>query len=98
VQAYTDPTHRHFFGTESFHYFLPGETKYPHYSPVRFHLDHMRLTLWRPYRLLGIEWLANRFPQRYEKMFAFRFPAQFLEFVLRPVPGDRPLPKDGPAR
>ena len=98
VQAYTDPTHRHFFSTESFHYFLPDQTMYPHYSDARFRQESVRLTLWRPFRMVGIEWLANHYPLRYEKMFAFRFPAQFLEFVLRPIPAGPPLSQDGPAR
>jgi hypothetical protein len=44
-----------------------------------------RLTLWGPYRWLGIEALAKRFPLRYEKVFAFLFPAQFIEFTLRKI-------------
>lgn len=83
VHAFTDPTHRHFFSSESFDYFSPDRTLYAHYSRAQFRVTSCRLTLWRPYRWLGIEWLANRFKQRYEKMFAFIFPSQFLEFELR---------------
>jgi SAM-dependent methyltransferase len=85
VQAYTDVTHRHFFSSESFHCFDPERADYPHVSRARFAVVERRLTLWRPYRLLGIEALANRFPQRYEKMFAFVFPTQFIEFTLRRI-------------
>ncbi len=35
----------------------------------------MRLDLWLPFRALGIAALANRWPDPYEKYFAFRFPA-----------------------
>jgi SAM-dependent methyltransferase len=83
VQAFTDPTHRHFFSSESFDYFSPDRTLYAHYSTAQFRVESCRLTLWRPYRVLGIEWLANRFQQRYEKMFAFMFPCQYVEFGLR---------------
>lgn len=85
VQAYTDPTHRHFFSTESLQYF-GDESPFPHYTSVRFRQESARLTMWRPYRLVGLEAVVNRWPLRYEKMFAFVFPSQFLEFVVRPLP------------
>lgn len=88
VQAFTDITHRHFFSTESFHVFAPGSL-YPHYSHVRFAVEESRLVHWKPYRWTGISWLANRFPGRYEKMFAFLFPTQYLEFRLRTLPAER---------
>jgi SAM-dependent methyltransferase len=86
VQAYTDPTHRHFFSSASFDYFDPDRTRYPYYSRARFRVESRRLRLWKPYRLLGIDALANRFPDRFEKMFAFVFPCECLEVVLRRLP------------
>ncbi|HMB68390.1 MAG TPA: class I SAM-dependent methyltransferase [bacterium] len=94
VQAFTDITHRHFFTTESFHVFVPDQSLYPHYSPVRFAVEAARLVHWKPYRWTGISWLANRFPQRYEKMFAFLFPTQYLEFRLRTLPAERREPQE----
>jgi ubiquinone/menaquinone biosynthesis C-methylase UbiE len=85
VQAYTDPTHRHFFSSDSFAYFT-DDSRYPHYTAVRFQVVRRRLSLWKPYRWLGLEWLANRWPGRYEKMFAFLFPAESLEVELRTLP------------
>jgi len=41
---------------------------------VRFRITRIALDLWFPFRLLGIGWLANRFPTPYESYFAFRFP------------------------
>ncbi len=84
VHAFTDPTHRHFFSSASLDYFCPDRalSSY-HYTKARFRIESCRLTLWKPYRLIGVEWLANRFTQRYEKMFAFVFPSQFIEFKLR---------------
>jgi SAM-dependent methyltransferase len=87
VQAFTDVTHRHFFSTESFRPFSPADNPYPHYSSARFAMESCRIMPWKPYRWLGISWLANRFPLRYEKMFAFLFPSQYLEFRLRAVQG-----------
>ena len=86
VHAYADPTHKHFFSSESFDYFCPERTLFAHYSTARFRVERCHLVLWRPYRMVGIAWLANRFRQRYEKMFAFVFPTENLEFVLRPLP------------
>jgi predicted SAM-dependent methyltransferase len=85
VHAFTDVTHRHFFASESFRCFDPEQARYPHTSRAHFETVECRLTLWRPYRFLGIGVLANRFPLRYEKMFAFLCPAQFIEFTLRKI-------------
>ena len=80
------PYRLYFFSSESFHVFDPGHTLYPHCSRARFAVESCRLVLWKPYRWLGISWLANRFRPRYEKMFAFLFPSQYLEFRLRTLP------------
>jgi len=97
VQAYTDPTHRHFFSTDSFGYFT-DDSRYPHYTSVRFEVRSRRLNLWKPYRLLGLGWLANRWPGRYEKMFAFLLPSESLEVELRTLPAanaDSRGPREG---
>ena len=88
VQAFTDPTHRHFFASGSFGYFT-ADSRYPHYTSSHFRLVHCRLNLWKAYRWLGIGWLANRFPGRYEKMFAFWFPCESLEVELEKVEGKK---------
>jgi SAM-dependent methyltransferase len=88
VHAFTDLTHRHFFATQSFDYWSPTASLYPHYSRARFAVDACRLVLWKPYRVLGIGLLANRFKIRYEKMFAFLFPAEAIEFRLRALPAE----------
>jgi SAM-dependent methyltransferase len=72
VLAYGDPTHRHYFSriaVESL-----AAPRFEHYTPVRFRITRIALDLWFPFRLLGIGWLANRFPTPYESYFAFRFP------------------------
>lgn len=75
-------------------------SRHPHYSQVRFAVEKARLVHWKPHRWTGISWLANRFSTRYEKMFAFLFPTQYLEFRLRTLPAERrgpPAPEgDGP--
>ena len=52
--------------------------RFEHYTHVRFRIIHVTMDLWTPFRLLGISSLANRFPEVYEKYFAFRFPAMNL--------------------
>jgi SAM-dependent methyltransferase len=86
VHAFTDVTHKHFFSTQSFDYWSPTASLYPHYSRARFSIEACRLVLWKPYRVLGVDFLANRFKLRYEKMFAFIFPAEAIEFRLRTLP------------
>jgi len=71
VLAYGDPTHRHYFSALAIRSLAkPG---FAHYTSARFEIIHVTLDLWLPFRLLGIGALANRFPDTYEKYFAFRF-------------------------
>jgi hypothetical protein len=49
---------------------------------------HVSLDMWLPFRAIGLSRLANRFPEPYEKYFAFRFPTMNMraEFeVVKPV-------------
>jgi SAM-dependent methyltransferase len=71
--AYGDPTHRHFYSTSAIRYL--ADPAFAHYSTARFHIDHISLDLWLPFRVSGIAVLANRYPGLYERYFAFRFPA-----------------------
>ncbi len=72
VLAYGDPTHRHYFSTIAIRSL--AEPRFEHYTDVRFRIVHVTLDLWLPFRALGVSLLANRFPEPYEKYFAFRFP------------------------
>jgi SAM-dependent methyltransferase len=78
--AYSDPTHRHYYATTAIRYLAdPG---FSHYSSARYSVTHITLDLWLPYRAAGIAALANRFPDPYEKYFAFRFPAMNIRAEL----------------
>lgn len=87
--AYTDPTHRHFFTSRSFDYFR-DDYCYHYYTTARFAVVDMRLTFLKlrqlgglsPHKLMGIEWLANRFLKMYEAFFAYWFPAHILTCEL----------------
>lgn len=79
--AFTDPTHRHYFGVFSFDYFTE-DSRFPFYTDVRFvrrvsrlnfHLTLLNKIVWR---------MANRRPEEYERRWAWMFPAWFLHFEL----------------
>lgn len=82
--AFTDPTHRHYFSLFSFHYFT-GENQFPFYTSVRFSRRASQL-VFHPTLLNKIVWrLAARWPEEYERRWAWVFPAWFLYFELEVV-------------
>lgn len=85
TQAYGDPTHKHFFNTESLDYFCGGFPEYEFYTQTRFKKIKVRINFWKIHRIDGVSILANRFPIYYEKLFAFMFPAMNIEFQLEIV-------------
>lgn len=80
VLAYGDPTHQHYFSALAIRSL--AEPRFAHYTDVRFRVVHVTIDLWLPFRLTGIAALANRFPDIYEKYFAFWFPAMNLRAEL----------------
>ena len=81
--AYSDPTHVHQLSLLA----IEGlaEPGFRHYAAVRFTIRSNYVDLWTPFRLLGIERLANRFPRLYETYFAFRLPAMNIRAELEVV-------------
>jgi SAM-dependent methyltransferase len=71
--AYSDPTHLHWFSAAAIR--ALAEPGFAHYTSARFRVVSLTLDLWLPFRALGIAALANRWPDVYEKYFAFRFTA-----------------------
>jgi SAM-dependent methyltransferase len=59
-------------------------------DPPRFAFISQRLSFSRIFRLLGIEFLANRYYRFWEFYLAFLLPARDMTFVLEALPGDRP--------
>jgi hypothetical protein len=84
ANAFTDPTHRHYFGHQSFHY-LTGEHEHGHYSHVRFRRRETKL--WFRPSLVNrfAQRLANARPEKYEARWAWIFPAWFLSAKLEVV-------------
>lgn len=98
--AHTDPTHRRYLGLRSFDYFAlrrplqhnlltrAFETQYAvpdFYVRPLFKIIRTHLRFARPFRMLGIQALANRFPDFYELYLAFILPARDLYFRLEVV-------------
>jgi hypothetical protein len=87
ANAFTDPTHRHYFGRFSFHYFT-GETEFPFYTRTTFRSRRAQL-IFRPSLCNKLVWrLARRFPKQYEQRWAWIFPAWYLYFELEVVHND----------
>jgi SAM-dependent methyltransferase len=88
VSAFADPTHRRWFTYTTFEHFTePPATgwrahRHTWFSTVRFRIEARRLIFGRAHRLLGVAWLANRFPGIYENLLAYWFPARALQVEL----------------
>jgi SAM-dependent methyltransferase len=81
--AYGDPTHVHYYSAMAIRSL--ASPRFEHYTYARFRIVHVTLDLWLPWRVSGIERLANRFPDAYEKYFAFRFPAMNIRAELAAI-------------
>jgi SAM-dependent methyltransferase len=82
--AYTDPTHRHYFGAFTFDYFSEGHPQ-SFYTRARF-INRSTQIIFRPTLENKIVWrLANRFPRTYEQRWCWMFPAWFLAIKLEVV-------------
>jgi len=99
--SFADPTHLRHLSWRSFDYFTGEsaapkptlwerlfELRHPipsFYTQARFRLCRRFLDFGRPFRWLGIQWLANHCPDFYELYLAFLFPARDLYVVLEVV-------------
>jgi SAM-dependent methyltransferase len=88
VSAFADPTHRRWFTYTTFEHFAaaPGDgwraNRHTWFGETRFAIVRRRLRFGRLHRLLGVEWLANRWPALYENLWLYWCPARALEVVL----------------
>jgi len=81
--AYGDPTHVHYYSAMAIRSL--ATPRFEHYTNARFRIVHVTLDLWLPFRVTGIERMVNRFPDVYEKYFAFRFPAMNIRAELAAI-------------
>jgi len=80
--AFTDPTHRHFFSRFSFDYF-DSSHEFAFYSEARFRVVRSNLIFARSPLNRLVSRLANRYPGKYEARWAWMFPAWFLSVELK---------------
>ena len=84
ANAFTDLTHRHYFSWRSFDPYMPGDVL-DFYSRARFRRRSTRISFY-PGLVNRIAFqLANRWPERYERRWAWMFPAWFLYYELEVV-------------
>ncbi len=81
ANSYTDPTHRHHFGWQSFDYFTTGHGLH-YYSPARFRVARRVLRFHGGWLDAIVRRIARRWPDFYEHRLAWIFPAWYLEFEL----------------
>ena len=82
--AFTDPTHRHYFGWYSFHY-VTGEHQFSFYTRSRFKRRRSQIVFHPTLANKLVARLANRRPAGYERRWAWMFPAWFLSFELEVI-------------
>jgi SAM-dependent methyltransferase len=78
IGAFGNPTHVRFFTYRTLEHFTDGPNdpeRHTWFSITRFAIRR-RIGFGKLFRLLGIEWAANRFPNIYENFFAFLWPAR----------------------
>ena len=80
--AFTDPTHRHYFGLRSFDYFTDGH-ELSHYSRARFIKDSVTVQFEKTPFNKAVWRAARRFPDLWESRWAWIFPAFFMDVRLR---------------
>ena len=73
--AYTNPTHKHYFGYYTFE----------HFCGKGFEMVEKKLLFPRIWRVLGLGALSNRHAQRWEQLFAFVIRAENMYIELRVV-------------
>jgi SAM-dependent methyltransferase len=81
ANAFTDPTHRRYFGYFSMDY-VTAENEIQFYTAARFKKLASRMMFY-PSLLNKLVWrLANRYPAAYERRWVWMFPAWYLYFEL----------------
>jgi SAM-dependent methyltransferase len=81
ANAYTDLTHRGFFGYRSFDN-VTGESVHDYYTDRRFIMRSRRIWFYDDPLSRVVQRLAARNPDLYERYWAWRFPAWFIDFEL----------------
>lgn len=81
ANAFTDPTHCQLLGYFSFDH-VTGASEIQHYTRAQFRMHYRRLIFYPSLINKLVARLANRFPEAYERRWAWIFPAWYLYFEL----------------
>jgi SAM-dependent methyltransferase len=82
--AFTDPTHRHYFGARTFDYFTEGHPN-AFYTRARFRVLQRQI-IFRPTLVNKlVHRLANRYVAAYEERWTWMFPAWFISVRLEVI-------------
>jgi len=99
--SFTDPTIKHSFSSRSMAYCVLNSkmsSQYNYVSSISLHQTLAYISFrqaecsWRkkvkinPYKIIGFEFICNKFPRIYEKFFSFIIPATEVHFVLIKIP------------
>ena len=87
ANAFTDPTHRHYFSVRSFDYFT-GANEFGFYTDRKFRAKSALIVFHQTLLNKLVRRLANRYAATYERRWAWIFPAWFLYFELVVVKGE----------
>ena len=79
--GWSDPTHKKLFSPFSFDHFLEKKP-HQHYTKAIFKLISRKIDFHRIFKWTLIEFLANRFPVRYEQFFTYFFRPQNIYISL----------------
>jgi len=82
--AFTDPTHRHYFGARTFDYMTEGHSN-AFYTHARFRVLERKIVFRPTLTNKLVHRIANRLPEAYEQRWTWIFPAWFLFFRLEIV-------------
>lgn len=94
VDAFTDPTHKHFFASRTLDYLTGDYKEFDYYSSnVKFLKLNVEIRFWEWKKLkgfrfqnwIGLGLLANKFTKFYEVFFAHIFPAKEIRYELRVI-------------
>lgn len=75
--AFSDPTHKHFFGYRTFEFYCGMQDNYLDL----FKIKYRRITFGKFFKFLEI--IFNKFPDIYESRFAFIFQASEIHVILK---------------
>lgn len=85
IDSFTDPTHKHFFTSRTFDYFVPGTDLYE-YNYSKFSFKKMSVRVGPPTNNFVLKiflWLINKYLVFYEKHFAFILPVGRITYELQ---------------